>query len=134
MNKKNYTLGHHLVAYLDVLGQRDKFRQLELPKTTEDRVRVGQVLKDTAGFVSDLRDGFRKQFEVFEAGISRGRLHIEDSVRPNFVGFSDSFVASVALRNDRGDLIPIIRIYSALTAASIIMLTSLTSKHALRGG
>jgi len=54
MERKNYTLGHHLVAFLDVLGQRERFRQLELPKTPEDHARVEQVLKDTAGFVSAL--------------------------------------------------------------------------------
>ncbi len=55
MERKNYTLGHHLVAFLDVLGQRERFRQLELPKTPEDHARVEQVLKDTAGFVSALK-------------------------------------------------------------------------------
>jgi hypothetical protein len=134
METKNYTLGHHLVAFLDVLGQRERFRQLELPKMLEDHARVEQVLKDTAGFVSDLRDSFRKQFEAFGARIASGPLHVQDSVRPNFVGFSDSFVASVALRNDRGDLIPIVRVFSALFAASLLMLISLDSKHALRGG
>ncbi len=59
---------------------------------------------------------------------------MQDAVPPNFVGFSDSFVASVALRNDRGDLVPIVRVFSALFAASVIMLISLDSKHALRGG
>jgi hypothetical protein len=135
MEKKNYSLGHYLVAFLDVLGQRERFRQLELPKTPEDRAKVEQVLKDTAGFVSDLRNSFRKQFEAFQAGVASGPLHhVQDSVRPDFVGFSDSFVASVPLRNDRGDLIPIVRVFSALFAASTLMLISLASKHALRGG
>jgi len=52
--EKNYTLGHHLVAFLDVLAQRERFRQLELPKTPEDHARVEQGLKDTASFVSAL--------------------------------------------------------------------------------
>jgi hypothetical protein len=30
MEKRTYKLGHHLVAFLDVLGQRDKFRGLKL--------------------------------------------------------------------------------------------------------
>lgn len=135
MEAKNYTLGNHLVAWLDVLGQREAFRQLRLPKTPEDHARVALVLRDTAGFVSELRDSFRKQFESFQAGLASGPLHrVQDLARPNFVGFSDSFVASVALRNDKGDLLPVIRVYSALFAASVIMLVSLCSKHALRGG
>jgi hypothetical protein len=61
-------------------------------------------------------------------------LQAQGSVQPNFVGFSDSFIVSVALRNDRGDLVRIISVFSALSAAAIMMLTALASKHALRGG
>jgi hypothetical protein len=132
--EKHYILGHHLVGFLDILGQREKFRQLEIPKTPEDHTRVGQVLRETAGFVSDLRDTFQSNFKAFESGISIGPLGMLGSVQPKFVGFSDSFVASVALRNDRGDLIPIISVFAALSAAATVMLTSLASKHALRGG
>ena len=127
-------MGHHLVVFLDVLGQRERFRQLQLPKTPEDHARVGQVLKDTAGFVSNLRDSFRNQFEAFAAGIATGPLREQGSLRPHMVGFSDSFVASVALTNDKGDLIPIVAVFSALFAASILMLISLDSEHTLRGG
>jgi hypothetical protein len=132
--EKHYILGHHLVGFLDVLGQREKFRQLEIPKTPEDHARVGQVLRETAGFVSDLRGTFQSNFKAFESGISIGPLGKLGSVQPRFVGFSDSFVASVALRNDRGDLIPIVSVFAALSAAATVMLTSLASKHALRGG
>ena len=132
--EKHYILGHHLVGFLDVLGQREKFRQLEIPKTREDHARVGQVLRETAGFVSDLRGTFQSNFKAFESGISIGPLGKLGSVQPRFVGFSDSFVASVPLRNDRGDLIPIVSVFAALSAAATVMLTSLASKHALRGG
>jgi hypothetical protein len=29
MKADNYTLGHHLVAFLDVLGQRERFKELQ---------------------------------------------------------------------------------------------------------
>jgi hypothetical protein len=132
--EKHYILGHHLVGFLDILGQREKFRQLEIPKTPEDHTRVGQVLRETAGFVSDLRDTFQSNFKAFEAGISTGPLGMLGSMQPKFVGFSDSFVVSVALRNDRGDLIPIVSVFAALSAAATVMLTSLAGRHALRGG
>jgi hypothetical protein len=132
--EKHYILGHHLVGFLDVLGQRERFRQLEIPKTPEDYARVGQVLRETAGFVCGLRDTFRKNFKAFEAGISTGPLGMLGSMEPKFVGFSDSFVVSVALRNDRGDLIPIVSAFAALSAAATVMLTSLAGRHALRGG
>jgi hypothetical protein len=134
MEEKNYRLGWHLVAFLDVLGQRETFRQLRLPKTPEEHSAVQEVMRDTVGFVSNLRDVFRKQFEGFEAGVLNSRAKPEKPLRPDFLGFSDSFIASVALTSDDDHLTPAVRIFSTLAAASIVMLTSLASKHALRGG
>ena len=134
MEAANYTLGWHLVAFLDVLGQREKFRQLRLPKTSEEYLTVQEVLRDTVGFVSSLRAVFRKEFEAFEAGVVNSQAGAERLFHPNFLGFSDSFIASVPLRNNDEHLTPNIRIFSTLSAACIVTLTSLASKHALRGG
>ena len=37
METRIYNLGYHLVGFLDVLGQRDSFRSLTLPQSTENR-------------------------------------------------------------------------------------------------
>lgn len=55
MKNGNYTLGHHLVAFLDVLGQRDKFRGLKKPTNVQEEEEVKEVLRQTAGFVVELR-------------------------------------------------------------------------------
>jgi len=135
METKNFKLGFHLVALLDVLGQRDRFRGLRLPRNGEQEAQVKEVLRQTAGFVLDLRRVFQNQFEIFEKGVGEwaGVLR-EKPLRPDFVGFSDSFVTSVPLRNEGGDLVPVILVFSALSAAAVVMLTSLASKHPLRGG
>lgn len=134
MESKTYTLGYHLVAFLDVQGQRDRFKELRLPKTPDEEAKVKEVLRGTAGFVVSLRELFRKQFEVFESGMVNLRAHTSGPLRPSFIGFSDSFVTSVPLRNDGGDLRCVVIVFSALSAASVVMLTSLASKHPLRGG
>lgn len=135
MQTKQYRLGSHLVAFLDVMGQRDRFRHLQLPKNSAEEASVKEVLRQTAGFVVDLRRVFEQQFQAFEAGSLRMRAHTKDPLRPRFMGFSDSFVISVPLRtNSGGDLVPIVTVFSALSAAAIVMLTSLASKHPLRGG
>ena len=134
MEQRHLQLGHHLVAYLDVLGQRDRFKGLRLPKTPEESAEVAEVLRQTAGFVIELRQIFDEQFRSFEAGLPHVRRQTGASVRPKFVGFSDSFVTSVPLHNQGGDLVPIITVFSVLAAAAIVMLTSLASKHPLRGG
>src|SRR5258707_9594955 len=51
MERTIYNLGHHLVVFLDVLGQRDKFEGLRKPTSTHrvdekkypDRVRAGAL-------------------------------------------------------------------------------------------
>jgi|SRR5436309_59199 len=126
-------LGHHLVLFLDVLGQRDKFTGLALPRNISEETQVQEVLRQTAGFVLGLRDLFRTQFTLFEQGANASRF-TTGPLSPNLVGFSDSFVVSVPLRNEGGDLVPIVTVFSALSAAATMMLTSLASKHALRGG
>jgi hypothetical protein len=134
MKNSNYTLGYHLVAFLDVLGQREGFRGLRLPKNATEEAQVKEVLGKTAGFVVSLRELFQTQFEVFEAGAASMRAHTKEPLRPNFVGFSDSFVTSVRLRNDSGDLRRFVIVFSALSSTAVVMLTSLASKHPLRGG
>ena len=109
------------------------FRQLKLPKTPEEHVSAQQALKDTAGFVCGLRDMFRKQFHAFEAGILSAGTHPQESLAASFRRVH-SFVMSVPLRPVAGDTAPIVKIFSTLSAASIVMMTSLASKHAVRGG
>jgi hypothetical protein len=89
VKKRHFELGYHLVAFLDVLGQRDRFRELRLPKNPEEAEAVGKVLRQTAGFVLDLRKAFDEQFQSFEAGAtSLMKRHTKQPVRPA----SDSIV------------------------------------------
>lgn len=134
MKKRHLQLGHHLVAFLDVLGQRERFRELRQPKTPEESAQVAEVLRQTAGFVLDLRCTFDDQFQLFEAGLMHVREQTNAPIRPKFVGFSDSFVTSVPLHNRCDELVPITTVFSALAATATVMLTSLATKHALRGG
>ena len=134
MDVKIYTLCNHVVAFLDVLGQRKKFRQLQLPKTPEERLAVQEVLRDTVGLVWRLRDKFRQQFESFEAGVLRSQAGNKKLLQPHLVGFSDSFIACVSLKNDDQYLSPVITILSTLSAACSSILNSLARNHALRGG
>ncbi len=127
-------LGYHLVAYLDVLGQRIRFKDWRLPRSQQEQTHMADVLRQTAGFVVGLRKEFAKQYTEFEAGLHNLRKQTSARVRPRFVGISDSFITSVPLNNPDGDLIAAITVYSAISAAAVVMLVSLASNHALRGG
>jgi hypothetical protein len=134
MEERVYKLGHHLVAFLDVLGQRDRFRGLKKPTNAQEEDEVKEVLRQTAGFVSELRTVFQTQFEAFDAGAPNMKRHTKEPLRPSFTGFSDSFVTSVPLREEGHELVPVVTVFSALSAACVVMLTALASKHPLRGG
>jgi hypothetical protein len=128
-----YVLENYLVAFLDVLGQSDKFEQLRLPKTAAEHAAVQETIRGTVRFVSDLRPRFGIQFDAFEAGLLKDQPSIK-KFHPAFVGLADSFVTFVPIRNGDQQLTTNIRMFSALAAACIIMLISLASNHALRGG
>jgi hypothetical protein len=134
VEEKVYRLGRHLVAFMDVLGQRDKFRGLKQPTDAREEGEVKEVLRQTAGFVVELRTVFQHQFEAFEAGAPNIQRHTKEPVRPSFTGFSDSFVTSVPLWEKGHELVPIVTVFSALSAACVVMLTALASRHPLRGG
>ena len=134
MEKRHLRLEHHLVAFLDVQGQRDKFKALKLPQTEEQVAAVTEVLRQTAGFVLELRGVFEQRFTSFESGLTNLKQHTSEPIRPKFVSFSDSFVISVPLGSHGSELAPIVSVFSALSAAATVMLTSLANRHPLRGG
>lgn len=133
VEQKHYILGHHLVVFLDVLGQGEQFRKLRLPETPDEETQAKEVIKNTAGYVLGWRQLFQTQFEMFEKA-RRWTPTRREPVRPNFVGFSDSFVTSVPPRDDGTGLVRVVTVFSALSAAAIVMIHSLAPKHALRGG
>jgi hypothetical protein len=76
MKNGNSDLGYHFVAFLDVQGQRERFRALRLPTNPDETAAVAEVLRQTAGFVLDLRQAFDEQFEP----VVRSRNRFEKSV------------------------------------------------------
>lgn len=132
MAKKKYDFGWYMVAFLDVQGQRDKFRRLRVPTTDAEVQAVGEVVLQTAGFVDSLRDQLREEFRDLEERVSKS-WGLRVSLQPKFTGFSDSLVVSIPLWNV-DDLTSITKIYSVLSAACNAMTMCFSKGHALRGG
>ena len=138
------TLHYYLVAFLDVLGQRENLRQIQhLPHTASEYSETVKLLQNTVGVVLGLRRTFRQYFDAF------GRLRLPDSggdvaLRNEIERamqssveirvFSDSFVISVPLRSDEEPVAPAIGIYSALISACFVMIVALKGAHPIRGG
>jgi hypothetical protein len=135
--KYGETLEYYLVAFFDVQGQRAKLRELRgLPRTREGFAGAAEILKGTVGSVLNLREYFQKYFDGFMESVdsmpAERRAKIKENVR--YRGFSDSFVVSVALRNDDEQLTPAIGSYACLLAACGAMTSSLARRRPLRGG
>ncbi len=132
------------VAFVDILGQRDKLRTLEdFPLTEEQRERILQTLQDTLGMTLDLRRGYRdyllaasrpsairkalppQQEAIFEAA-SRSEI--------TFRYFSDSIVLSVCLANTNANCTPINGILSVLLGTATMQVAALELGHPIRGG
>lgn len=131
---RHFVLGWHCVAYLDVLGQRERFPQMTLDKDPEKLTGLMDVLRDTAGFILDLRDYFDQSFERFEKGILQERYTGDSRFQPKVFSFSDSFVASVPMRNNTQQVTTSATICSILSAACNVMPFCFARKHAMRGG
>jgi hypothetical protein len=130
------SLEWHLVAFLDVVGQREKLLQLWMPKTPQEYLAVQEILKQTVGVVLPLRETFQKEFDGFERGFLERHPELKKGdCAPNFLPFSDAFVTWLTFRRENGsELLTAIRLISALAAACWVMLVVFASKHALRGG
>jgi hypothetical protein len=126
MEETIYPYGWHLIAFLDICGQREELRQLQMPKTEEEYLVVQETLKNTAGVVLSLRKLFRDYFESFTQGYP-------NLIAPEFRGVSDSLIVSVPLKDNDAN-VTLVRCYCALSSAATLMISSLASRHALRGG
>lgn len=133
-NSPPLVLAWDIVAFLDVMGQKEKLLQLRMPRTPEETIATQEVLKDTAGFILRLRDVYQENYEKFQSGLKS--LPPYAKTMPELLCFSDSFISSVSLAlEDKTKILgPVVGSYSTLSAAGVAMLTSLASRHPLRGG
>lgn len=137
-------LQHFLVAYLDVLGQREDLRRLTaLPRNDEELRETSAVLKRTLSFVLQLRalfktffDGYGKPSEFLKSLSEPEQRALRELRRSEaqMYGFSDSFVVSVPLRSNDDHCTSVNGVFAALMASAAMPINSLFSGHSLRGG
>jgi hypothetical protein len=136
--------GFYLVAFVDVLGQRERLRQLRrLPNSEQDVQETIEILRNTAGVVLDFRESFKRCFEanLRPAGIldplpMEKRLLAEQlcETRVQIRGFSDSAIISVFLTNDNEGCASVNGALAALQSLCGIFPLWLSSGHPIRAG
>jgi hypothetical protein len=138
--------GYFLVAFVDLLGQREELAKLAaLPHTAEARPAVEQGLKRTAARVVRTRKAFGDFFRVAATnrqslkGLSPTQVTEYNRMRSltfHQIGFSDSFVISVPLREtaEFGAATAALGVWAALYGLTGMSLASLAEGVPLRAG
>jgi hypothetical protein len=138
--------GYFLVAFVDLLGQQEELAKLTaLPHTPASRPAVEQVLRRTAGRVVKTRRAFGNFFQTAAANRQSLADLTPDQVREynrmrtltfHQIGFSDSFVISVPLRDTQefGSATAALGAWAALYGLTGMSLASLAEGVPLRAG
>lgn len=145
MNKSDdekLTVGHYLVAFVDLLGQRDKLKKLEaLPSDLNgpEYAEFIQYIKETIGAIYDLQNTTKEFFESYTKNeypapfkaIPEFKKSHNSEIK--FQHFSDGLVIYVPLRTN-DSYSPAKSVYGALIACGMLCLLGLAKKKPVRIG
>ena len=134
----------YLVAFMDILGQRNLLRELKgLPTTSgQETIDFIELLKKTAGSVELLRSLFHSFFESYSQSalpidkLTKEQKEIYKRLKGNPLTstmFSDFVALFLSLREDE-NRVPMSSVYSAIFSAASVFLTMLAGRKAIRGG
>ena len=135
---------YYLVAYLDVLGQKEVFNKLCPIKSGDE---INDVLKEEISknifYLSHFRDNLRSFFESYTSDEPSG-VNVDPAFLSQFNQmrkaeiyfqfFSDSLIAYAPLEFKTYYTVPLNSIWGVMGACCQVMLSSLTTGHAVRGG
>lgn len=137
---EDFQYGFYCVAWLDILGQRRKLR--ELSRLSVDDQKTVKLLRETAGCVLRLRKRLEDSFESFtkETGLLEGApkelqeriASAKQSVKYRY--FSDSIIMQIPFIGDKDQFEPMTGVYKCIGACSILHACALASKEPIRGG
>lgn len=136
-------LGYYFVAFIDIVGQRDKLERLvSLPRNDAEVQNVRSLLSDTSEYVKDLR----RQFDSFFAAASRP-TGLLDSLTPEQRawaerrkqdnpwrrGFSDSYFLTVPCFRESSWGAYSLGVYASLFSICGLFIWAMAMKRPFRG-
>jgi len=142
MSKTIY-IGYYFVAFIDIVGQRDKLKQLEkLPRNDVEKQRVAHILNETSEYVKELR----RQFDALFKAVAKptGLLNHLSSDQRAWAeqrkqtilwrrGFSDSYFMTVPCWYESSGGAHSLAIYSSLFSICGLFIWALAKKKPFRG-
>ncbi|MGB2814440.1 MAG: hypothetical protein WBC75_05030, partial [Dehalococcoidales bacterium] len=144
MKAKKWIISYYLIAFLDILGQKDKILSItHPPSTVEEQNKAVDVLRDTANYVVGLRKGFLDYFNthnrptgILDVLAPEQRAEAEQLRRchAEVRGVSDSIIITVPLSYGTDYCTPLNGIHAALYGICGIFLAALACHKPFRGG
>lgn len=142
-SKQNINYYFYLLAFIDVLGQKEAFQSIENQLLTDNHPQLIEAHKQTAFFVETLRAGFKDFFDAYTADkeplakvptekMDQFKAMLKSNLKHQ--RFSDSIQAYVCLHTDKYHSNAINGVFGALLACGGMLLLSLASKKAFRAG
>jgi len=143
--KKDFDYAYYLVAFVDVLGQKEAFQGItDLPKNDEAQKKLIKAHSSTVLFVEELREWFDDFFSSYteikdsEFKVPEEKKEQFDEMRKsilNHARFSDCLQFSVPLVSDKKYYSPCVNgIFGILGACGGMLILSLAKKKPFRAG
>lgn len=142
-----YKYSHHVVAFIDLLGQRRVFDDFEgIPSDETGKAELLTRLQDTVGYIRTFRENFTRMFTTLQADRPvpsevppqhyEEHKRLRKSAKIHLQSFSDSVIAwsPILTPDDLAMAQAINSIYSIMMVTATQTLISLGGKHPLRGG
>lgn len=142
--KRQVPFGHYALAFVDVLNQKDKLREISaLPKSDEQRERFIEQLRETFGVINEYRSMFSKFFatpSIYKLSKSREQNPEQAKTLERLMRyeikkqlFSDTMIYYVALR-ETPEKLNISSIHNLLSGCAATFLLGLAQRMVCRIG
>lgn len=142
--KNDFNYCYYLVAFIDVLGQREAFEGInDLPKNEEEKQKLIKAHSETAIFIEELRGWFDDYFNAYteeresQFKVPEGKKEQFDAMRKSILKhtrFSDCIQAFVPLQSETYHSPCINGVFGVLGACGGMLLLSLAKKKPFRAG
>jgi hypothetical protein len=142
-SKENINYYFYLLAFIDVLGQKEAFRSIENQPLTDNHPQLIEAHKQTVFFIETLRNGFKDFFDAYTTDkepsvkvptekMDQFKAMLKSNLKHQ--RFSDSIQAYVCLHTDKYHSNAINGVFGTLLACGSMLLLSLGMKKAFRAG
>ena len=144
--KKDHNYGYYLVAFIDILGQKEAFQGINsVPAEGEEdlKEKLSEAHEQTVHFVEVFRESFNNLFNDISKE-TESKIKVPVTFKKQFdemrkvtlkhTRFSDCILAFVPLQTDKYHINAVNGVHAVITSCGAMSLLSLSGEKAIRAG